>query len=250
MRAVLIAFAVFVLSLLSTAVALASTSPGDALQQSCQKTPCSDSWAQTNCTKCKRAYVVSPPNSDNRITYPYTGGTYTTSTHSAESGEMVEFSREFVTKVQEELDALINQMPESLERDRAAAQIFADNGLLFDQAEILSLVVANSGLNVNPEDVAIIQGNYEKIGLGDVAVEYGDWLNQQNPAYEINILGRGSWYLDTHAALRKEIFTNNAAIYSALNDSAKAGAALAVVRELEQQLEESLMPNIILIAAQ
>lgn len=226
-------------ALFSNAVAFAAAGSPD-WQQSCWSRSCPSSGCW-HCSGYGRA-------SGSGASYSGASGSFTGGGRHMEADLLMDASDAAVAELQAALDELVRNNPEAtLARDRAAAQIYGDHGFLFDQAELLVDVVTASQGNIDPADISIIQRNYDMLGLDEAAVEYGDWANQNLPAYQITLLGDTTLYLDPYANLRKEVFTNNAVIYEKMNDQINAESARLRVDQLSQQFDHSLLPDIVLL---
>ena len=207
--------------------------------------PCYDSRAW-NCARCISSYSADTTSSWSGVTYVNQGGTTTGGgTNNYEDPDNPRpATPEEIDALMDELTALMEINPEpSPERDRIAAAIFRDHHFPLAEAELLQGVVAASTI-VNLEDVAAIQSAYEVMGLPDIAVDYGDWLNQNLPAYRIPVV---DWYFDPNAIVRQSIADYGVDYFRGVGDMSNATRYEVWEDNLQGQLDTSVLEGAVLI---
>lgn len=199
-----------------------------------------------NCARCISSYSPSSAGSWSGVTYVNQGGTTTGGGTNwyVDPDNPRPATPEEIDALMDELTTLmeINPVP-SPERDRIAAAIFRDHHFPLAEAELLQGVVAASTI-VNPEDVAAIQSAYEVMGLPDIAVDYGDWLNQNLPAYQIPVV---DWYYDPNAIVRQRIADYGVDYFLGVGDMSNATRYEVWEENLQGQLDTSFLEGVVLI---
>lgn len=207
--------------------------------------PCYDSrvWY---CSRCINSYSVDTTSSWSDVTYVNQNGTPTVGGwNSYEDPENPRpATPEEIAAVMGQLATLMENYPkESPERDRMAAAIFRDHHFPLAEVELLQGVVAAS-IVVNPDDVANIESAYEFMGMPDVFVDYGDWLNRNLPAYQFPLV---DLYCDPNAIVRQRFAKYGVDYFQGIGDLSNATRYEAWEDNLQGQLDTSLLEGIVLI---